>query len=100
MFFSRGKMKKIRVIIQWIKCRIPLKQPPFGFTHGPIKVEKRLTNNSILIRCESCERRFVINNNSQTVMPWEVMKKHVKDFSLINKIEKKEAIEQYRNGKS
>ena len=65
-------LKKIKHIIQKVKCSMPFSLNHFW--HKNVFVVRELSAQSQLIQCRDCGQKFAINHDVQAILPWETVK--------------------------
>ena len=63
---------KIKQIIQNFKCLLPFS---FNyFYHKPVKIVRKLSDQTDLIECENCGKQFGMNHSARSILPWKDLK--------------------------
>ena len=71
-------MNKIKYLIQKVKCSIPFSLNHFW--HKNIYVVKQLSPQSQLIQCRDCGKKFAINHDVRSILPWETVETFYAEF--------------------
>jgi len=56
---------------KWQNFLCEWSNPPLSFHHKPCRVLKSLSDSADLIQCRNCGRKFAINYEVQSVLPYE-----------------------------
>ena len=62
-------INKIKCFIQKIKCSMPFSLNHFW--HKNVFVVRNLSDQSQLIQCRDCGKKFAINHDVEAILPWE-----------------------------